>query len=66
MKRRKIQSSEKQTSQEDKANAIPHEPARPHMVENGVRLVNQPGYPNDKIVNRLAEIFASSFIVERN
>jgi len=44
----------------------PLKAVRPHMVENGVRLAAQPGYPNRKIINRLAEIFATSIIAERN
>jgi len=66
MKRSKSKSIRKPIESAQPSATAASEPARAHMVENGMRLVNQPGYPNNKIVNRLAEIFASSFIAERN
>ena len=39
---------------------------RPQMVQMGKALLNRPDYPNDKVVGRLAELFASRLIAERN
>lgn len=39
---------------------------RPQMVEMGQRLLENPNYPSGKVVGRLAELFASRLMAERN